>query len=552
VKHLLLAVSLFLSTGFTVKPAVDHNDTLPVNPKRLIKVLGPINENILPLANKLEHMSKSKGDIYILVNSPGGSAAAGGLFVDAMHMVKKRGKKIHCLSTVMAASMAFSILLTCDTVSVLKNTRLLYHPHRIRSSRGSVLTANHTLRLYKSLQRLDKELIKTIFSKIKKNETTVKAFYEERFWKALDLKKYTKGSWFRIVKNIEGVSPLYQTGPKRRTINKRTTKPTIVNSLKYELTDDTIKHWGKTLYRIKALEDFSDIKKGDLGGYIEKESNLSQKGDCWVYHDAQVYGDAMVFENARVYGTAKVFGKAQVYQEAKVYGKDKVFDNARVFENARVYGTTWVRGNTKVYGNAKVFGDTIVSGNALVFGNAKVYGDALVAGNARVYGTAKVFGKARVYHDAQVYGDAIVAGNALVFDNARVFENARAYGTTWVRGNTKVYGNAKVFGDAHVFGSTAVFGNARVLGSARVFGIARLSGNAQVSGDARVFNNNVTKKQKDVKMIEILKQQIEHYTKQKAETATKLHMLEGALQALTILLKEIEEKPKLEEVKETK
>ena len=37
---------------------------------------------------------------------------------------------------------------------------------------------------------------------------------------------------------------------------------------KYELTDETVKGYGHTLHRIKALKDFGDVKKGDLGGFI--------------------------------------------------------------------------------------------------------------------------------------------------------------------------------------------------------------------------------------------------------------------------------------------
>ena len=53
---------------------------------------------------------------------------------------------------------------------------------------------------------------------------------------------------------------------------------------------------GKKLYRIQALKDFKGVKSGDIGGYIEKESNLSQSGNAWVSGNALVYG------NARVYG----------------------------------------------------------------------------------------------------------------------------------------------------------------------------------------------------------------------------------------------------------
>ena len=41
------------------------------------------------------------------------------------------------------------------------------------------------------------------------------------------------------------------------------------------LKNDTITVDGKTLYRIEALRDFADVKKGDKGGYIESEDNLS-------------------------------------------------------------------------------------------------------------------------------------------------------------------------------------------------------------------------------------------------------------------------------------
>ena len=61
---------------------------------------------------------------------------------------------------------------------------------------------------------------------------------------------------------------------------------------KFELTTDSIKRNGVTLYRIKSLIDFEDVKAGDLGGYVEKEENLSQSGNAWVYGNAQVYRNA--------------------------------------------------------------------------------------------------------------------------------------------------------------------------------------------------------------------------------------------------------------------
>lgn len=136
---------------------------------------------------------------------------------------------------------------------------------------------------------------------------------------------------------------------------------------KYELLkDDTKEISGRTLYRIKALRDFGDVEKGDLGGYIGSENNLSHCGNAWVYGNAEVYGNAMVCGNARVWGDAWVHGNAEVRGDARVYG------------NAEVWGDAWVYGNAMVCGDARVWGNAMVCGNAWVHGNTEVRGDAVI------------------------------------------------------------------------------------------------------------------------------------------------------------------------------
>ena len=81
---------------------------------------------------------------------------------------------------------------------------------------------------------------------------------------------------------------------------------------KYELTSETTTIDGKTLFRIRALISFSGVTAGELGGFIEKETNLS--GDAWVSGDAYVYGNAQVYGDARVYGDTWVSGDARVYE----------------------------------------------------------------------------------------------------------------------------------------------------------------------------------------------------------------------------------------------
>ena len=146
--------------------------------------------------------------------------------------------------------------------------------------------------------------------------------------------------------------------------------------MKYELTNENLEIGKKNLFRIRALKDFAHVKAGDLGGWIESESNLSQEGTCWVSGEARVFGKACVFGSARVYDSARVFGSAQVYGEARVY------DSAQVFGSAQVYG------EARVFGKACVFGSAWVSGSAQVSGRAciKSVADYIVVGPAQSSG----------------------------------------------------------------------------------------------------------------------------------------------------------------------
>ena len=166
--------------------------------------------------------------------------------------------------------------------------------------------------------------------------------------------------------------------------------------MKYRLTNETIKVGEVILHRIECVEAFADVKAGDKGGWIEKESNLSQENGAWVY------------------------------DEARVWGKARVRDNAEVCDKAEVYGNAWVCGNAEVYGNACVCGNAQVFGNAVVYGNAQVYGDAWV------WGDAQVWGKARVRDNAEV------SEHAVVRDNAAVYGRAGVKGYVYIRGNAKI------------------------------------------------------------------------------------------------------------------
>ena len=209
----------------------------------------------------------------------------------------------------------------------------------------------------------------------------------------------------------------------------------------YEFTNETIEVDGHLLHGIKAVEALPqhNVKKGDLGGFIEKEENLQD--NAWVFRGAQVYGYASVKGNAEVFGDAKVYGHASVGGKTKVYGKAKVYGNSMLAGSAQVLGSSQVYGYTEVFdsahvsGDARVFGNAMVAGNAQVYGKVKVYGNAYVTGNAHVYGDAKVGGSAHVTGEAQIQGKAHLSTT----EDYIVFKNWWSSGRyfTWTRSNNK-------------------------------------------------------------------------------------------------------------------
>ena len=166
---------------------------------------------------------------------------------------------------------------------------------------------------------------------------------------------------------------------------------------KYELLkDDTIIINDRTLYRIKALKDFDDIEEGYIGGYIEKEENLSHEGDCWVYDNAKVFASAEVSDNAKIFDNAIVFGRSMIYDEAKVCDNAKIYGNAMVYNRAVIYDDAEVYDDAEIYDGAKVYGKADIYSYAEICGNAEVYDDAEVCSAIIIGGYTKIFGNNKV------------------------------------------------------------------------------------------------------------------------------------------------------------
>ena len=189
---------------------------------------------------------------------------------------------------------------------------------------------------------------------------------------------------------------------------------------KYELTDETMCFNGVTLHRIKALKDFADVVDGELGGWIEKEENLSQEGNAWVAMDAKAYENAEISDNAVLTRNAIAC------------------ENSSICENALVSDETVIGGYTYIYGNSEVYGESILTGNTILCGKARVV-DAKVV-DAKVYDNSIICDGAFVCGCIKIHGNTIIKdAKVCKKDDIIVFKNFWSSGRyfTWTRSNNK-------------------------------------------------------------------------------------------------------------------
>lgn len=109
----------------------------------------------------------------------------------------------------------------------------------------------------------------------------------------------------------------------------------ILKSGPYIVGDD-----GGHLYPIRAMRDIKlidgrTILSGTIGGYIEKEENLSMIGECWVDVGSQVEGKATVSGDALITKTSIIKEKVFIMEGVIVY-------------NSIIKGTAIVGGSSTV------------------------------------------------------------------------------------------------------------------------------------------------------------------------------------------------------------
>lgn len=124
------------------------------------------------------------------------------------------------------------------------------------------------------------------------------------------------------------------------------------------------------VHRILRLQDLN------IGGWVEREENLAQDGDCWIADDAVVIGDAKVMDDAIV------SGEAMVMDMSTIAGKAEVSDYATI-RNTAVLDNAKVGGYTNIV-NSAVLGKATVTGLCSALSDSAICEDVNITGNAKV------------------------------------------------------------------------------------------------------------------------------------------------------------------------
>jgi ATP-dependent protease ClpP protease subunit len=205
IKQLCFAISaVFLFTTST------FGKELVIDKDRTVRLTGMVGLSMLPKVSVIENLSQdTTKPIYLLINSPGGSVLWGEVIISSINIAKAKGIPVKCVSTVLAASMAFSIMLACSENYVLANTKLLFHPVRIHANRITIFEENAGI-LKEALKKINDRLLGILETKLTLSRVLIAKHYkQETLWQGSELAPLFKDDFFQVVDNITGITGLF-------------------------------------------------------------------------------------------------------------------------------------------------------------------------------------------------------------------------------------------------------------------------------------------------------------------------------------------------------
>ena len=180
--------------------------------------------------------------------------------------------------------------------------------------------------------------------------------------------------------------------------------------------------------RIKALCNFGDVREGDIGGWIQNEFNLSDRGHCWLGPDSMALGKVRIKDGVQIHGEVIISGESELSGDAIVNGHLKLKDvyitdgvtidcNGNI-EGSEFVGRAGVRGNVELYGIG-MSGRTEISGD-ISANNVKLYDNAILSDNVQVVSSTLRdechIGGNSIVKSSELEGKVNIDGKSHVYD----------------------------------------------------------------------------------------------------------------------------------------
>ena len=144
-----------------------------------------------------------------------------------------------------------------------------------------------------------------------------------------------------------------------------------MNDKKYEILMDkenTIEWEGRTLHRIRALKDFRNVRKGDTGGYVENEYNLSQEGDCWIYDEAKAMDNSRIYDNSVMYNYSVMYDYSEIHDSSIMHDNGRMYNNSRMYDYSEIHDSSIMHDNGRMYNDSEMYGDSELNNKAKLYG----------------------------------------------------------------------------------------------------------------------------------------------------------------------------------------
>ena len=162
---------------------------------------------------------------------------------------------------------------------------------------------------------------------------------------------------------------------------------------KYEMTNITMEFEERTLYRIRALKNFRNVKAGDLGGWVSGKHNLSQEGDCWIYDEAKCMDNARMYHNSVMYNNAVMCDFSEMHGDSAMHNYSAMLDNSRMYNCSAMYDNSRMYNDSKMYSNSRMFDNSAMYNNAVMLDNSKMFENSRMYRDSRLKNKENLYGK---------------------------------------------------------------------------------------------------------------------------------------------------------------